>query len=618
MDVDERIRTGLLQLQPDDVGGAPVTEVAARVRRRHRRRRTMIAAATTTVVLAAGVGTAAVLTIDRPTRVTSGPTTPSTVPATVDSSTDAPTSTTVAPPASQAGWVALPAAPLDARSNYAIAVADQRLLVWGGRQYVTDAVDREFTDGAVLDLTSDTWSPVPAAPLEWSFQLRAVAMGDDVMVISGTTAAVYSPASNSWTALPPHGASFVSGAVWTGTQLILAPAGPAYSLPDGEWQPIAAPPTSVAVESEGEWQAAVWTGEEMVVIDQRAAAYDPDTDTWRELPAHSLANDYGYGAAWDGRRVVVVEQFGRSAAYDPSSDAWIELNRVPVPASICRADVHAVESMLVARLCTGDALSPEGVGWVPFDAGESAIVAPAAGDGSAVYTMSAKLTPAPPGPDGSLGLDVPIGFGVTLPGELRPRQVTPLPDGTYVLVTELRAVVSVGSADCDVRAGVGVFAVELNLGKFEQVTHLEPVRLVEGNDTWLAGGSLDATWAVRCPKEADAIELLQRIRFANEATKWREVDGAVFDELKAMEATANPSSVEQMFAAKLVEIEARSGGEPSLAYIDYERLLGIGGIGDDTVAYRDYLFELDGAGLLIGLQVRTVCARGLATPDTCI
>jgi hypothetical protein len=618
MDVDERIRTGLLHLQPDDVGGTPVSEVAARVQRRHRRRRAMIAAATTTVVLAAAAGTAAVLTTDRPTRVTSGPTTPSTVPATVDSSTDAPTSTTVVSPASQSGWVALPAAPLDARTSYAIAVADQRLLVWGGRQYIAGAADREFTDGAVLDLTSHTWSLVPAAPLEWSARPRAVAMGDDVMVISGTTAAVYSPTSNSWTALPPHGAPLVSGAVWTGTQLILAPAGPAYSLPDREWQPIAEPPTAVAAESPGEWQAAVWTGEAMVLIDQRAAAYDPDTDTWRELPAHPLANDYGFGAAWDGRRVIVVEQLGRGAAYDPSSDAWVELARVPVPTSICRAEVHAVAGLLVVRLCGADAVSADGASWSPFVATESPPGFSAANDGTTMYTMSSRLDPAPPGPDGSTGLAVRLAGEVLLDGELRPRQINTVPDSLDMLISELRAVVSIGSIDCQVRAGSGVFAVELDLGEYEQVTHLDPMEVTDDEGTWLAGGRLGATWAVRCPQQADAIAVLQRIHFSSEATQWRDADQELFDELKALEATANPSSVEQMFAAKLVEIEARNGGEPSLAYIDYERLLGVGGTGDDSVAYLEYLFELDGNGLLIRLEVRTVCARGLATPTTCI
>jgi hypothetical protein len=95
--------------------------------------------------------------------------------------------------------------------------------------------------------------------------------------------------------------------------------------------------------------AGVWTGEELIVCcgnppaseetaaAPRAAAYDPEADTWRpiaEPPAKALSTVIG--AAWTGIEVLVVVQLGDPAsydygdeglglfAYDPAADIWEE------------------------------------------------------------------------------------------------------------------------------------------------------------------------------------------------------------------------------------------------------------------------------------------------------
>ncbi|MGD2103223.1 MAG: hypothetical protein PVG83_13405, partial [Acidimicrobiia bacterium] len=69
----------------------------------------------------------------------------------------------------------------------------------------------------------------------------------------------------------------------------------------------------------------VWTGNELIVIDQlsRSAAYDPERGVWRELPpapgTYILADP-----VWTGNEVLVCchEFDGPAAAYDPVSDSW--------------------------------------------------------------------------------------------------------------------------------------------------------------------------------------------------------------------------------------------------------------------------------------------------------
>jgi hypothetical protein len=90
-----------------------------------------------------------------------------------------------------------------------------------------------------------------------------------------------------------------------------------------------------------------WTGEELVVVGGRtdppcppnadcvlraptrdAAAYDPDTDTWRELPAAPVAVADGE-AVWTGSELVVVSG-EHTLAFDPDGDTWRRLDDNPV------------------------------------------------------------------------------------------------------------------------------------------------------------------------------------------------------------------------------------------------------------------------------------------------
>ncbi|QGG95144.1 Kelch repeat-containing protein [Actinomarinicola tropica] len=120
--------------------------------------------------------------------------------------------------------------------------------------------------------------------------------------------------------------------------------------------PIASPPIGWRDEP-----TVVWTGREVlvlggssgVVIDPYGAAYDPTTDSWREVAgpsedvAESSLNTLGDGV-WTGSEVV----FWRTGwAYDPTGNAWRSLPAAPLSPRSGAAAVAIGEDVLVWGGC---------------------------------------------------------------------------------------------------------------------------------------------------------------------------------------------------------------------------------------------------------------------------
>lgn len=117
----------------------------------------------------------------------------------------------------------------------------------------------------------------------------------------------------------------------------------------GTWEPIAESPLAPR-----DGVISVWTGTEMLVVGgvnwwcppgascvepaeedlfHDGAAYDPATDTWRELPGTDHALWHGLGA-WTGQELVVVTRFSgdpATLALDPAAGSWRELTAPPSP-----------------------------------------------------------------------------------------------------------------------------------------------------------------------------------------------------------------------------------------------------------------------------------------------
>jgi hypothetical protein len=189
-------------------------------------------------------------------------------------------------------WQAMAAAPIVDRGSAAAAWTGKELLVWGGTSF---------------DLRSGR--PIPDSK-------RA-----------GSEGAAYNPATNTWRQLPPAPLEprTAPAAVWTGTELLV-------------WGGYGAVPSGAGS------RAALMTEQ---LTD--GAAYNPTTDTWRQLPPAPVRGGMGPGV-WTGRELLFVGDPYRAsaggkltgAAYDPASNRWRRISTSPAIASGATDPGHLV------------------------------------------------------------------------------------------------------------------------------------------------------------------------------------------------------------------------------------------------------------------------------------
>lgn len=274
------------------------------------------------------------------------------------------------------GWSELPAPP-EVRSGAATAWTGSQLLVWGGYEYTGDDDDSPFEDALVFDAASRTWTRVPGGPLEarafagsaWTGSEFLVWGGDDMGKTRNFFAdgAAYDPEARSWSMLPEApilGRAPLS--VWTGKEFIVwgtaIRAGPyldgaAYDPTARSWRVIADAPIELTDAT------AAWTGEEMIVFGASldgnnhsetptaiGAAYDPETDIWRELPPSDLSPQ-AHTAAWLNGELIAWDYEHGTAAYDPGPDVWRALPKVPLSFAECGPDSVATPQLVLGNYC---------------------------------------------------------------------------------------------------------------------------------------------------------------------------------------------------------------------------------------------------------------------------
>lgn len=162
---------------------------------------------------------------------------------------------------------------------------------------------------------------------------------------------VGSAAEGMWESLPeaPISARFQQAAVWTGDEMVVfggndggagsgnAGGAAAYSPATGSWRQLADPPDDVSGAP-----VAVWTGSEVVAFGgppeggTHGAVYDPQADEWRPVASSVLGTAVSSvtHATWTGTQVLLVGASGprgeRGAAlYDPATDRWTGLPDAP-------------------------------------------------------------------------------------------------------------------------------------------------------------------------------------------------------------------------------------------------------------------------------------------------
>lgn len=186
----------------------------------------------------------------------------------------------------------------------------------------------------------------------------AVWTGTQMLVFGGTTGIdrrvdglAYRPEDESWSRIPPppEDRRFSPvAAVWTGDEALLIGSRAhgetplrRYDLATGRWRGASSPPRLL------EGATAVWTGAELLVWGSEydpeteehprdGFVYDPVADRWRTIPPAPIRGRTSHVAVWTGAEMIVWGggDFRRSlsdgAAYDPATDTWRVLAPAPI------------------------------------------------------------------------------------------------------------------------------------------------------------------------------------------------------------------------------------------------------------------------------------------------
>ena len=252
-------------------------------------------------------------------------------------------------------WRAVPEAPILPRSENGAAWTGSEFVVWGGRATTNDAFDFHVADdGAAYDPTSNSWRSIAPAPLAGRTAPIMAWTGSEVLVVGGadddfqpmTDGAAYDPLADSWRTIRPmpDGIGFGHAWAWSGEELVVVSddgtSAAAYSPSSDTWTDLGTPPLPDDLYAIG----AASTGDEVIVIGYpngvtvaaAGASWDPATGRWRRLPESPiLALNAQPSPIWTGEEIVV---FSRSFAdhqpdgvppdttygsfYDPRADRW--------------------------------------------------------------------------------------------------------------------------------------------------------------------------------------------------------------------------------------------------------------------------------------------------------
>jgi hypothetical protein len=273
------------------------------------------------------------------------------------------------------------------------------IAAWTGEEVVAfgcavDDGDCSTPIGAAYDPAADDWRTIVDPPSDIGPLTTAPAhvswTGEDLLVVSSitgetvdesTNAALYDPASDTWTSLPeaPELVPIFADAFWTGREMIL--------IGSENGSGLAAPSRIVALALDPEarsWRTlpeppigprshmlAAWTGTELVIgggirpDGQRTAdrtdavAWDPATDRWRALPDApvAFAGSERYPDAVVGDQVVAFDTAdpeGRPLLLDVDAGTWTLGPPIDIPER--RADNELPGRDEVPAVSTGDAI----------------------------------------------------------------------------------------------------------------------------------------------------------------------------------------------------------------------------------------------------------------------
>lgn len=224
----------------------------------------------------------------------------------------------------------------------------------------------------------------------------------------------YRPSSDEWRTFDhgPLSPRRAHVAVWTGrevlywggyagTELAAQADGAAFDPSTAKWRRIASAPMARA------YAQAVWTGREVVMwggserccpVDSTphssvAAAYDPSTDSWRQLPEVPVGGDGSQAFTFTADGKVVVYRAGHLVVLE--NEAWRELPSQALPPSNCGVTggpIGRYASTRSGRLFSWiGSCRPEAGGFIDPPGGEWVDLGPAPAELATVATAGERL-----------------------------------------------------------------------------------------------------------------------------------------------------------------------------------------------------------------------------------
>jgi N-acetylneuraminic acid mutarotase len=255
-------------------------------------------------------------------------------------------------------WTMLPPAP-DGMSGPARSV-------WTGDRWIvrTDHVPDGPVQLASYDPVTNEWTQLDTGPLDYGEGYLMVWTGQEVIfwgghggdVLNSSAPVAYNPATATWRELAaaPITARTDPVAAWDGSELLVwggtascsggdstcvefATDGAAFDPADGSWRMM---PVAPDVPSDTSTAGSVRIDDEFIVflpVDCESGrcvagiAYDPDSDSWRSLPAlGNMEWSFSAGPVAAGSEIYAWDRTGEGFSYSPGNDRWTDLGGYPM------------------------------------------------------------------------------------------------------------------------------------------------------------------------------------------------------------------------------------------------------------------------------------------------
>lgn len=230
-------------------------------------------------------------------------------------------------------WTPEPPLPLDVY-DYSVQAVDGVFYLLGGRFWDSTANATRFNgDVWAFDTATHSWTRKKPSAIGFVRALSAVVNGKIHMISGGagigepfaSAVAVYDPAADSWTSKAP--------------------------IPKELFAPNVLPLNAQAVALGGKIYTMGWTTSYSFIPSEKAAVYDPATDTWKPIKSMSAPRTF-LSAGTVGGKIYAVGGFNPGTdhatleAYDPATDTWTRKAPLPRPVNMAASAVVGGEFLL--------------------------------------------------------------------------------------------------------------------------------------------------------------------------------------------------------------------------------------------------------------------------------